>query len=115
MSYKDETIAIESRFAAAFTVCAVKYSNVDFTPTAKTAWAELIVVVGDSFHAEVGTSLHRNVGIISVNIYEPRGTGTADGKYKADLAAAVFRSQQFNGITCQSPKVVQVGRSRSGM
>jgi len=109
MTYKDETIAVESRFAAAFTACNVKYSNVDFQPVAGTAWAELRVVVADSVHAEIGTGLHRNAGIISVNIYEPRGTGTAQGKYKADLAAAVFRSQQFNGITCRSPKVVEVG------
>lgn len=109
MTYKNETISIESRFSSAFTACSVKYSNVNFRPVPGTAWAELHVIVADSQHAEVGASLHRNVGLISVNIYEPRGHGTAEGKYKADKAAAVFRSQQFDGITCYSPKVVEVG------
>jgi len=110
MSYQAETIAIESRFASGFTACLVKYSNVNFEPTAGTAWAELRVIVADSIRASIGdTNLHRNVGIISVNIFEPRGIGTAAGKLKADLAAAVFRSQSFSGITCRSPKVVEVG------
>jgi len=110
MSYEAESIAIESRFATAFTGCPVKYANVDYTPTKREIFAELHVIVADSMRASIGdTNLHRNVGIISVNIYVPLHTGTAEGKALADTAAAVFRSQSFNGITCRSPKVVEVG------
>lgn len=110
MTYKAESIAIESRFAAAFTACSVKYSNVQFDPTPGEAFAEINIIIADSIRASIGdTNLHRNVGIISVNIYEPLHTGTATGKEKADLAAAVFRSASFSGITCRSPKVVEVG------
>jgi len=110
MTYKAESIAIESRFAVAFTVCPVKYANVQFNPTPGEAFAEIHVIGADSMRASIGdTNLHRNVGIISVNIYEPLHTGTATGKEKADLAAAIFRSASFGGITCRSPKVVEVG------
>ena len=109
MTAKAETIAIESRFATNFTVCPVKYSNVKYQPTARQAWADINIVIADSMKAEIGGGLHRNAGIISVNIYEPVNTGTVFGKEKADLAAAVFRGQQFNGITCRSPKITEVG------
>lgn len=109
MTYKAANIAIETRFAAGFTACSVKYANVDYRPVTGTSWAELHVIVADSINAEVGTSFHREVGIISVNIYEKRGIGTASAREKADLAAAVFRDAQFSGITCRSPKVVTVG------
>jgi len=109
MTAKAETIAVESRFATNFTVCIVKYANVRFTPTPEIAWADLRVIIADSINAEVGGGLHRNAGIISVNIYEPINTGTAAGKNKADLAAAVFRDKQFSSITCRSPKITEVG------
>lgn len=109
MTAKAETIAIESRFATNFTTCNVKYSNVKYDPTPEEAWVEIKVIIADSMRAEVGGGLHRNAGIISVNIYEPINTGTAAGKDKADLAAAVFRGQQFSGITCRSPMITEVG------
>jgi len=109
MTAKAETIAIESRFATNFTVCTVKYSNVSFEPTPREAWADIRVIIADSIKAEIGGGLHRNAGIISVNIYEPVNTGTAAGKNKADLAAAVFRGQQFSDITCRSPRITEVG------
>jgi len=109
MTAKADNIAIESRFATNFTVCSVKYSNVKFEPENRVAWADLKVAIADSMNAEIGAGRHRLVGIISVNIYEPVNTGTAVGKEKAELAAAVFRDQQFSGITCRSPKIVEVG------
>ena len=109
MTAKADSIAIESRFATGFTVCLVKYSNVKFVPANRIAWAEIHVIIADSMNAEIGAGRHRNIGIISVNIYEPINTGTAAGKEKADIAVAIFRDQQFNGITCRSPKIVQVG------
>jgi len=109
MTAKAETIAVESRFATNFTVCSVKFSNVNFTPIPREAWVEIRVVIADSIKAEIGGGLHRNAGIISVNVYEPVNTGTAAGKEKADLAAAVFRGQQFSGITCRSPRITEVG------
>lgn len=109
MTFKAANIAIESRFTSGFTACPVKYANVDYRPVAGVAWAELHVVVADSINAEIGSGLHREVGIISVNIYDKRGFGTANAREKADLAAAVFRDAQFDGITCRSPKVVAVG------
>ncbi len=109
MTSKAETIAIESRFATNFTVCSVKYSNVKYDPTPRQAWADIKVIIADSIKAEIGGGLHRNVGIISVNIYEGVNTGTATGKEKADIAAAVFRDAAFSGITCRSPMITEVG------
>lgn len=110
MSFKNETLYIEQRFASGFTACTVKYSNVDYLPAAGIAWCELHVLASDSIRASIGdTALHRSTGVISINFYEPRNTGTAAGKHKADLAAAVFRDAQFNSITCRSPVITEVG------
>ena len=109
MTAKADSIAIESKFTTGFTVCPIKYSNVKYIPTNRISWAEIHVIIADSMNAEVGAGRHRNIGIISVNIHEPINTGTAAGKEKADIAAAIFRDQQFNGITCRSPKIVEVG------
>lgn len=110
MSFADAQIAIESCFATGFTACAVKYQNVDFDPEANDTYVELQVKDGSSRRASIGPDpLMRSLGIISVNVYTPKNTGTNAGRVLADKAAAVFRDQIFSGITCRSPVVRNVG------
>jgi len=111
MSFAAAQIAIESRFATNFTACPVNYPNVPYDPVAGTTFCKIEVIQSWSQRADIGTNnpLHRNFGIINVNIYLPIGTGTNTGQTLADMAAAVFRDQSFSGITCRSPLVRNVG------
>jgi hypothetical protein len=108
MSYTAAQTAIENEFATGFTACAIKYENVEFIQTPHISFAELRVIDFSSHQAEISGNtsvLHRNTGIIIVNIYTPKGIGTITGRALADKAAGVFRRKQFSGITCRSPVV----------
>jgi hypothetical protein len=109
--YEQELKDIETRFAANFTACRVKYPNSNFRPAANEKFCELIVSNIDSARASIGVDspLHRNHGVIIANIHVPKGTGTHIARQYADAAADVFRDSQFSGITCRSPEVRDVG------
>jgi hypothetical protein len=110
MSFKDAQLAIESRFAAAFSCCPIKYENVDFVKADGEAYCELNVIDVQTKRASVGVpALERNWGIIQARIFTPRNIGTATGRALADAAAGIFRDAQFDGITCLSPAVRNIG------
>jgi len=112
MTAQADQIAIENRFGTLFTAVQVKYANVDtFVPDDDETWCELFITIADSRRASIGDDdkLHRTTGVISVNVYVPKGTGTVNGKAIADTAAAIFRDAQFSGITCRSPAITDIG------
>ena len=111
MTFAAAQLAIESRFEAQFSSCPIKYQNVDFEEKANETFAELQIKEGDANRASIGVSsvLHRSTGVISVNIYTAKNTGTVTARGYADLAADVFRDQKFSGITCRSPVVRNIG------
>jgi hypothetical protein len=110
MSFKDAQLAIETKFATAFSGCPVKYENVDFQAGGEDTFCELIVVNTATRRASIGgPGLHREWGLIQARIFTPRNTGTVTGRDLADGAAGIFRDAQFSGITCLSPTVKNVG------
>jgi len=110
MSFATAQISIESRFAAAFSGCPVKYENVDFVSQDGETYCELEVIDVSTQRANVGSpALERNWGIIRASIFTPRNIGTATGRALADAAAGIFRDVQFDGITCLSPAVRNIG------
>jgi hypothetical protein len=50
-----------------------------------------------------GTSLIRHAGILEINFYTALAKGTGLGLQYADEAAALFRLQQFDGVSCGEP------------
>jgi len=111
MTFEAETIAIESRFYNNWGAATpVKYDNVDFTPPAGGAFVELQVHNGDALAVSTGADItYRSPGIISINIYLPLNTGSNTGKEYADTIAAIFRGQQFSGISCQAASITRLG------
>lgn len=109
--FEQQLADIETRFAANFTACLVKYPNSNIRPGANETFCELLVSDIDSNRASIGVDspLHRNHGVIIANIHVPKGSGTHTARQYADLAADVFRDSQFSGITCRSPDVRDVG------
>ena len=110
MSYTAQNTAIRSRFNANWTATTVKYDNVDFTPAANTAFVELQIVPANEYPASIGNAvLYRNLGIISINIYVPVNTGTAVLNGYCDTVAAIFRGENFSGITCRGASISRLG------
>ena len=110
MTFADEQLAIESRFAANFTACSIKYQNVDFNPDEHDLYVDLQIKNGPAFLASIGPSpLHRSIGVISVNVFTRHNIGTKTGRVIADKAAAIFRLQSFSGITCEAANVTNMG------
>lgn len=110
MTYAAEQAAIQTRFYNNYTATQVKYDNIEFTPTPGTAFAEFEIHDGEQHPISVAdTILYRNPGIISINIHIPLNTSIQTGMAYADTAAAVFRGQQFSGITCRGAGITRIG------
>ncbi len=97
MSFADERLAIERRFAANYVGTVVKYENVPFVQPS-TAWVSLHLLSGEGRQVSVGAarSLHRYVGVVQVDIYIPEDGGTAQSRTIADTVEAIFRGQQIS-------------------
>ena len=52
---------------------------------------------------------YRNVGVISIAVMTPEGIGSATAKGYCDALSAIFRSAQFSGILCRTPRIEEVG------
>jgi hypothetical protein len=111
MGFASAQISIESRFNSNFAGCPVQYENVPYTPIPGTTFCTLEIVESYSQRADIGTTnpFHRSFGSIIVNFHLPLDVGTNQGRVLADTAAAIFRDQDFSGITCRSPVVRNIG------
>jgi len=112
MTFLDEIKAIESRFATAWgTTTPIKYENVEYTPTPNTAWVEIHVSNGDTFQADINNDAprYRNLGIIGVNVYVPKGSASHIARGYCDSIAAIFRGQQFDNIVCRASSIDHIG------
>lgn len=115
MTFKNEQRDIDARFKNSWgSTTPVKYANVDYTPTPGTSWVEIRVVDGDQMPVSLGginATLHRNVGIISINVHTALNIGSQTGKNLADTAAAIFRGQTFSGIICRGVRITELGEN----
>lgn len=123
--------AIESRFLTMWTADAtnlrtpVALENVPYLPVLvsgsatgslpkppnNAAWVRLTIREGESRQIELRdtTPLRRSSGVIIVQIFVPRGTGTDASADYADLLPAIFERKQFGGITTRTQRTTIVG------
>ena len=111
MSFDDERAAIEKRMSDNWSTTPVKYENVSFSRPS-TAWVALYINTGLTRQITLGDQeqVHRNVGIITVQICIPEDTGTAAARMLADAVGTLFRNATFSysdsgRITCYSPSL----------
>lgn len=109
MTFADAQKYIESRFAANWTLTPIAWQNVEYEPTAGTAYVEFGVFEADSQVVSIGTLLYRNPGLISVNIYLPLNRGLQAAKGYGDTVKTIFAGQNFNGITCRAVSLATLG------
>lgn len=123
MTYKAELSAIETRFLDNWstTPVAMDDSGPVIDPTTRniveqpddSAWVRLTVRGAQEQQASLGgaaTTQFRNQGVITIQIFTPMRDGHAAGLELADTAGAVFRTEQFSGITCRAATVLSLGK-----
>lgn len=111
MGWQAEASDIESRFETNWgSTTDISWDNVEYEPSEDSSWVEFTILDGESNQVSLGDSpLHRNVGVININIYAPLDTGTGSARALADQAATIFRSVQFSNILCRSPSITRIG------
>jgi len=112
MTFLAEIKAIEGRLKTAWTTTTpIRYENMEYTPTPGTAWIEITVSNGESFQPDINNDApkYRNLGIIGINIYVPKGTASHIARGYCDTLAAIYRSKQFDGIVCRTPEIQYIG------
>lgn len=100
--FEDQWKSIEKRMNANWSGSAVKFDNVPFDyPSQK--YVALHVLFGDGFQASLGdTPFFRHVGIVMLQIFVPKETGTKDVGTLADRFRTIFNHKQFEGITTRA-------------
>ena len=111
MSFADALTAIESRFYTLWSTsnADVTYGNVAFEPKDNRPWIRLTVQHGDTNRAAVWPEYYRSTGVIFAQIFIPPNKGSKLALTLADQVSAIWRGQQFSGISCLSPSVNDVG------
>lgn len=107
MASKPVVDAVESRLAANWTTTAIIGVNLQGdTPGDGSAFLTVQYPVADEVHvgmASVGSRTFRETGVIRIVINVPRGQGVALGLAYAETLRALFRAQQFSGVSCLAP------------
>ena len=127
MSYQAELAAIETRFLDNWTATPVAMGSDGpvINPATKAIvdqpddapWVRFLVRGAREEQASLGgagTTQFRNYGLIMMQIFTPFRNGHAAGRALADTAAAIFRTQQFGGITCRAASVIELGKIHGG-
>ena len=126
MSYAQELADIEGRFLANWTTTPVAVDEgVIIDPVSKAivaqpdaaAWVRITVRGAQEQQASLGgaaTTQYRNSGVIMISIFTPTRSGHAAGRALADTAGAIFRGQQFGGITCRAASINELGKIDGG-
>ena len=100
MSFEDERVAIESRFADNYSSTVIKYENVPFVQPDGASWVALTVLSGEGVPASIGTGigsrLDRFSGIVQIDIYTVEDVGTKTARQLADTIGAIFDNVQFS-------------------
>ena len=112
MSFSTVTRDIESRLVSNWATTVIDINtNADFTPPPyDTAYVKLRLFNEQTQRKNVGNpGLHRTMGTIIVQVFTPKNTGTRTGQEYAETIGAIFRDQQFSGITCREAHVEDVG------
>lgn len=112
MSFLTVTRDIELRLNANWATTVIDINeNVDFTPpNYDTPYVKLRIFGKATERKNVGNpSVHRRLGVISVEVFTPLNTGTRLGQEYAETIGAIFRDQTFNGITCREAAVKATG------
>jgi len=111
MSYSTVVRDIEQRLVDNWATTRIDINpNAPFKTSDGEEFVKLRVYNESSSRKTIGaTGVHRQNGTIIIQIYTNLAEGTRKGIGYGDTLAALFRDQQFNGITCREALVEDIG------
>ena len=106
---------IEKRLDANWATTVIAWDNVNFIPpdaAAGNSWIRLSILDGEAIRMNLGNpGIHRQTGLITIEIFAPLSEGTDTVRGYADTIASIFRDKQFNGITCREASPENLGEN----
>lgn len=115
MTFEEIRQAIEVR-ASQWTDAPIAYDGVPISSDVQTAqnqrtpWVRVTIVDGDSFTAGIGSGpCVRRTGLISVQVFTARDTGSAPARQLASSLAAHFEYWQSGELETQAARLINVG------
>jgi hypothetical protein len=113
-SFQDLRQYIESRLTDNWSATDVAIDNIDYTPSADTAFIHIIIDEGIGRQITYNSgenATHRYEGFIMVYVNVPLKSGTNTARGYADSIATIFRNAQFStmDILCKTPKIIRIG------
>lgn len=110
MSYAAERTAIMTRWhtewTAAHPTIPYAHGNARLDPKADRPWLRITILSGESRQTSFGAGdrgQHRHIGLISIEVFVPLGSGEAVARSLLDTATDIFRTAEFSGILCRGP------------
>lgn len=105
--------AIINQFDTDWTYTPIAWPNLQFDPSGldPAEWVRITIVPADSEQVSMGgpTNLHRQFGVVLLEIYIDQDSGARRSVELADLAINFFHSLSLAGITFRSPDTESIG------
>jgi len=107
----DSHDAIITAFNTYWTYTPVAWPNLQFDPSVVDEWVRITNIPGDSNQASMGgsTNLHRQFGLVLLELYIDQDSGARRSVELADLAINFFHGLALTGITFRSPDTAHIG------
>lgn len=109
---------IETRFKtgweAVYSTIPIRFKNVPWKQPTGGEWVSLSIIPGDGRQASLGSGkLERQLGIVVVQIFTPKNTGSRRSYDLADAAATILRYQTLSeagvNVILRAPELANVG------
>jgi hypothetical protein len=108
MSFVNERLVLENRFKKYWQDTPVSWDNVAFDTPNNSGWVRFQVLNGSSSYRAINGA-KRHIGLISVQLFVPKDTGTSTVRSYADTVVKIFDSKSFNDVVCNVANIETIG------
>ena len=115
MTFEDTANVIRARFKLLITDVEgieVHHDNQKKERPSGSLWVRLSIRSGETSQVSMGASeRYRTIGIVTVSIFVPIGTGMKRAHALTDKVVTAFRGNTDTGVVFRAPRQVTVGRT----
>ena len=111
MQFEQSRVEIVTQISSNWTVTDVQFDNQPMPLGDE--YIRPVILDGDSNQISLGpTGLHRRVGVLIIQIFVLKDTGTKRTKELADMLSVLFKSVKLGDTQFESPTLVRVGQNQ---
>jgi hypothetical protein len=95
-----------------YTTTDIEYQNIQYDLDRTKSFIRVNIFRGDAPQKTMGGptgNTFRQLGVIVIQIFVPSDNGTKDANDIASELCTIFRNKQFDGVTCYSPGINDIG------